>query len=49
MRSDAGFFLSLVDGSTALENVLAVSGMDGYDALRTTKHFNDLRIVRMQA
>lgn len=49
LPSDAGFYLSLVDGVTDLENIVTVSGMDGFDALRTTKHLIDLGIVRMQA
>lgn len=49
LPSDTGFFLSLVDGATDLENIVAVSGMDGFDALRTTKRLIDLGIVRMRS
>ena len=45
---DAGFLLSLVDGQTSLESLITVSGMDSFEALRTTKSLIDAGIVRMQ-
>ncbi len=45
---DAGFLLSLVDGVTDFESLVTVSGMDTFEALRTTKNLIDVGIVRMQ-
>ena len=48
LPSDAGFLLSLVDGEMDLESLMTVSGMDAFDALRTTKNLIEVGIVRMQ-
>ncbi len=48
LPSDAGFLLSLVDGVMDLESLMTVSGMDAFEALRTTKNLIDVGIVRMQ-
>lgn len=48
LPKDAGFLLSLVDGVTNLENIVAVSGMDSFEALRTTKNLIEVGIVSMQ-
>lgn len=44
----AGFLLSLVDGEMTLDSLVAVSGMDSFEALRTTKSLIDAGVVRMQ-
>jgi hypothetical protein len=49
LPSDAGFLLSLVDGATTMESLITVSGMDSFEALRTTKSLIDAGIVRMQS
>lgn len=49
LPSDAGFLLSLVDGVTDLEDLMTVSGMDAFEALRLTKNLLDVGIVRVQA
>ena len=48
LPKDAGFLLSLMDGVTSLDNLMTVSGMDSFEALRTTKNLIDIGIVRMQ-
>jgi hypothetical protein len=48
LPTDAGFLLSLVDGVMDLESLMTVSGMDAFEALRTTKNLIDIGIVRMQ-
>ncbi len=48
LPSDAGFLLSLVDGVMDLESLVTVSGMDAFEALRTTKNLIEVGIVRMQ-
>ena len=48
LPKNAGFLLSMVDGVTSLEDLMAVSGMDSFDALRTTKKLIEVGIVRMQ-
>ena len=48
LPSDAGFLLSLVDGVMDLDSLMTVSGMDAFEALRTTKNLIDVGIVRMQ-
>ncbi len=45
---NAGFLLSLLDGTTDLESLVTVSGMDTFEALRTTKNLIDVGIVTMQ-
>jgi tetratricopeptide (TPR) repeat protein len=35
LPSDAGFLLSLVDGSTSVAELVSLSGMDAFEALRT--------------
>ncbi|MCP4039710.1 MAG: hypothetical protein GY733_22390, partial [bacterium] len=48
LPSNAGFLLSLLDGTTDLESLVTVSGMDTFEALRTTKNLIDVGIVTMQ-
>jgi tetratricopeptide (TPR) repeat protein len=48
LAPDAGFLLSLVDGVMDLESLVTVSGMDAFEALRTTKNLIEVGIVRMQ-
>ena len=49
LPSDAGFLLSLIDGVMDLESLMTVSGMDAFEALRTTKNLIEVGIVRMQS
>lgn len=35
LPKDAGFLLSLLDGSTSIRDLVTISGMDAFDALRT--------------
>ena len=34
LPADAGFMLSLVDGTTGLEEIVSLSGMDKFEAIR---------------
>jgi len=45
---DAGFILSMVDGSTSITDLISLSGMDVFDVLRTVKGLIDTEIVRMR-
>ncbi|MDP6979227.1 MAG: hypothetical protein QF570_11590 [Myxococcota bacterium] len=48
LPANAGFLLSLLDGVTDLENLVTVSGMDSFEALRTTRKLIDVGLVEMQ-
>jgi tetratricopeptide (TPR) repeat protein len=45
---DAGFLLSMIDGATSVESLISLTGMDTFDALRTTKGLLDAEIVSMR-
>jgi tetratricopeptide (TPR) repeat protein len=45
----AGFLLSLVDGSTSVDDLMAVSGMDPFDALRALSNLLQAGIVESRA
>ncbi len=49
LPANAGFLLSLLDGVTDLENLVTVSGMDTFEALRTARKLIDVGLVEMQA
>ena len=42
---DAGFMLSLIDGSTSVADLITLSGMDTFDALRTLLRLDEAGIV----
>jgi len=45
---DAGFVLSLIDGDTRLSDLISLSGMDAFEALRVVGHLLDAGIVEMR-
>jgi tetratricopeptide (TPR) repeat protein len=45
----AGFLLSLIDGRLSVDELLAVSGMDPFEALRALSNLLDARIVETRA
>jgi len=45
---DAGFVLSMIDGQTSLDDLVALSGMDSFDALHTLNGLLDAGLVEMQ-
>jgi hypothetical protein len=45
---DAGFVLSLVDGDTRLADLISLSGMDAFEALRIVGHLLDAGIVELR-
>jgi hypothetical protein len=49
LPSDAGFMLSLIDGTTAIEDLISLSGMDAFEALRLLGGLLDADIVEMRA
>jgi len=49
LPANAGFLLSLLDGVTDLESLVTVSGMDSFEALRTTRKLIDVGLVEMRA
>lgn len=49
LPKDAGFVLSLVDGRTPLSDVISLSGMDAFGALRLVHGLIDARILEMRA
>lgn len=49
LPAPAGFLLSLIDGRIALDELLAVSGMDPFDALRALANLLDAGIVEARA
>ena len=44
---NAGFVLSMIDGSTSIEDLIALSGMDAFEALHTLCGMLDAGIVEM--
>jgi len=46
---DAGFVLSLIDGTTRLADLISLSGMDAFEALRIVGHLLDAEILEMRA
>jgi hypothetical protein len=49
LPSDAGFMLSMIDGTTSLPDLISLSGMDAFEALRIVDHLLDAEIVEMRA
>lgn len=47
LPANAGFVLSMVDGHTCLEDLIALSGMDAFEALHTLCGMLDAGIVEM--
>jgi hypothetical protein len=47
LPSDAGFMLSLIDGTTSLADIISLSGMDAFEALRVFGNLLDADIVEM--
>ena len=45
---DAGFILSLVDGTTCLADLISLCGMDAFEALRIVGNLLDAKIVEME-
>jgi hypothetical protein len=45
---DAGFMLSLIDGTTRLSDLISLSGMDAFAALRIVGNLLDAEIVEMR-
>jgi hypothetical protein len=45
LPADAGFMLSLMDGSTSLADLISLSGMDAFAALRIVQQLLDAEIV----
>jgi hypothetical protein len=45
LPKDAGFVLSMVDGETSIEDLIALSGMDAFEAMRILHHLMDSGIV----
>ena len=45
LPSSAGFLLSMVDGQTALGDLISVSGMDRFDAMRSISRMFDAHIL----
>jgi hypothetical protein len=46
---DAGFVISLIDGTTSIADLISLSGMDAFEALRIVGHLLDADIVEMKA
>jgi len=46
---DAGFMLSLIDGTTPLSDLISLSGMDAFAALRIVGNLLDAKILEMRA
>jgi tetratricopeptide (TPR) repeat protein len=49
LPADAGFVLSQVDGETTVEQLIALSGMDAFEALRILNDLIDAGIVGLRA
>lgn len=49
LPADAGFVLSLIDGTTPLSDLVSLSGMDAFAALRIVRNLIEARIVEMRA
>jgi hypothetical protein len=45
---NAGFVLSLLDGSTTVQDLISLSGMDAFEALRTLSGLTEAGLVEMQ-
>jgi len=45
---DAGFVLSLIDGQTAVADLISLSGMDAFEALRIVGNLLDSEILEMR-
>jgi tetratricopeptide (TPR) repeat protein len=45
LHADAGFLLSLLDGETSVEELVSLSGMDAFEALRILNNLIDAGIV----
>ena len=49
LPADAGFLLSLLDGATSIEDLVSLSGMDAFEALRILHNLIDAGIVEREA
>jgi tetratricopeptide (TPR) repeat protein len=49
LPADAGFVLSLVDGETTVEQLIALSGMDAFEALRILNDLVDAGIAALKS
>jgi len=49
LPADAGFVLSLVDGETTIDELIALSGMDAFDALRILNDLVDAGIAGLES
>ena len=49
LPADAGFVLSLVDGETTVEQLIALSGLDAFEALRILNDLFDAGIAGLQS
>ena len=49
MLADAGFVLSLVDGETTVEQLISLSGLDAFEALRILNDLFDAGIAGLQS
>jgi hypothetical protein len=49
LPSEAGFLLSMVDGSTSVADLISLSGMDDFDALRLLHGLRQAGILEMNA
>jgi hypothetical protein len=47
LPANAGFVLSMIDGSTSVNEILALSGMDPFEALRTVEKLLEAGIVEV--
>ena len=48
LPSDAGFVISLIDGTTSVADLISLSGMDAFEALRLVTSLLDSDIVEMR-
>lgn len=48
LPSDAGFMLSLIDGTTSLADLISLSGMDAFEALRIVGGLLDSDVLEMR-
>jgi hypothetical protein len=49
LPADAGFLLSMVDGATPAADLVALSGMDPFDALRALQRLLEAGILEVAA
>jgi hypothetical protein len=47
LPANAGFVLSMVDGSTSVNEILTLSGMDPFEAVRVVNKLLDVGIVEV--